>query len=412
MLMKKRIASYEKEWTTQWLQMIDHFPLTNKQKYKYLSTNSNISMEYFLENQDKPWNLYDFVITNKNITAEVGLVIEENLRTFKQDYMDINNEDLRNGYTTNGLAYTDTHLRGLIWDGVSRGNITIEMVLNHIDKPWSWRMISKNENIKMEDVLSHPDLPWDWYYLTLNPSITVEDVLRNPDHAWSWYFVSKKERITLNHILNNPTIPWNFNGFCECLDYNNIEVSIDFVVRNLDKPWNMPILSRLPSIRLQDILRYPALNWSWWSVSENPSIKMQDVLQNPQLEWHWEMLSRNPSITMEDVSNNLQCNWDWPSMSFNPNITTDFVMNHLDKPWNWDYLSMNENIEMDLILQTLNKPWSFLYLIGSNRMTESKKRYIEKKKKEWENSLCNMRVIQRNSPNIPAEVFGIISEYL
>ena len=410
---ENRIKHYEKEWNKIWRETIQQFPLPEKELYKWLSYSENVDINEFLRNPDKPWNLCAMLICNKKINTETGLLLESTkLNSLKIDYIEFTRLNHRYEYFVDDFMISDERLIEFIWNSISRGDIRIEDVVAHLEKPWNWRNLSSNKNIKMKDVLKYPDLDWDWHFLSLNDSITVEDAIEHHEQPWSWYNVSRKKGITIQTILDNPTIRWNWNGFCNSLDYNNVDIPIDFVLKNLEKPWNMSILSRLPSIKLSDIIRYPAINWNWESISDNPSITMEDVNNNLELNWHWYELSKNSSITMENITDNPQHPWDWRAISFNPNITSEFILANIDKPLNWNYLSFNENVDMELILTLLDKDWSFPKLISENSFSGSKKRYLEKKEREYKQNIESVKAIQRNSPDIPPEIFSMICDFL
>jgi len=414
-LQKKRGDLYEKQWINKWIDAVNRFPLPEKIKYQQLSCSPNITMEYYLKNQDKPWNLYQLLMSNPNVTVDIGLLFESKLkiikRDFIEDFMQSHNGVSSYEYHTDSLFLTENKLIEIIWQGVSGGKVTMDEILQYSNKPWSWRTLSKNSSIKMTDVLNHPDLPWDWMCLSLNPSITIDDVINNSDKPWNWYFVSKMEGITLEKILENPTLPWRWNAFCDSLDYNNVNVPFEFVLDNLDKPWNMHVLSRHRSITLADILQYPLFNWNWEFISENPSITMNDVNEHPELSWYWPGVTRNPSITMEDISNNVDKPWDWSYIAFNPNITPEFILNNKDKPFNWDFLSLNENVDIDFVLSNLDKSWSYSYFIFGNDLIGSKKKYIKEKENELKENMENLNIIQEKNKNIPQEIFRTISDY-
>ena len=63
------------------------------------------------------------------------------------------------------------------------------------------------------------------------------------------------------------------------------------------------------------------------------------VLKNLDKPWNWFDLSRNPNITWYIVKANPNKPWDWYELSSNSNITWDIVISNPDKPWDWDGLS-------------------------------------------------------------------------
>jgi hypothetical protein len=46
-------------------------------------------------------------------------------------------------------------------------------IKNNPDKPWNWRLLSRNPNITFDIVLKNPDKPWDWRWLSQNPNIKL-----------------------------------------------------------------------------------------------------------------------------------------------------------------------------------------------------------------------------------------------
>ena len=106
--------------------------------------------------------------------------------------------------------------------------------------------------------------------------------------------------------LNNPKMEKNWNQYF-----------FNFILRNMDKPWN------------------------WGVLSMNPSITWEIVEENPDKPWNWYWLSENPSITWENIEANPDKPWNWNGFSRNPSITWEMVEANSDKPWNLYYLSQN-----------------------------------------------------------------------
>ena len=67
----------------------------------------------------------------------------------------------------------------------------------------------------------------------------------------------------------------------------------NFILRNMDKPWNWDGLSENPSITCEIVEANPDKPWDWFWLSSNPSITFAIVEANPNEPWDWETLSEN-----------------------------------------------------------------------------------------------------------------------
>ena len=75
------------------------------------------------------------------------------------------------------------------YDGICRNpNITMEFIEKHrYDHWWDWERISCNPNVTMEIIEKHPDKPWKWgrkaghLGISNNPNITLEFIEKHLD---------------------------------------------------------------------------------------------------------------------------------------------------------------------------------------------------------------------------------------
>ena len=67
-------------------------------------------------------------------------------------------------------------------------NVTIDFLLQNINKNWKW--LSANPNISMKNI--EENLKWNWDYLSRNPNITT-DFVRNIDKNWDYKRLSDVE---------------------------------------------------------------------------------------------------------------------------------------------------------------------------------------------------------------------------
>lgn len=112
----------------------------------------------------------------------------------------------------------------------------------------------------------------------------------------------------------------------------------------------------------------------WDQLSYNPGISIGYVLKNADKPWNWRELSCNQSITMQDVLDHPDKPWDWSSLSYNTNITMQDVLDHPDKPWNWSSLSYKRNITMQNVLDHPDKPWNW-YALSRNQEHHHARRF-------------------------------------
>jgi hypothetical protein len=50
-----------------------------------------------------------------------------------------------------------------------------------------------NESVTWDDIAAHPTLPWCWNGISLNPNITLYIIANHMDKDWSWELLSGKK---------------------------------------------------------------------------------------------------------------------------------------------------------------------------------------------------------------------------
>lgn len=118
--------------------------------YKYLEDQWNkLYWDVILDNLNEDINWY-YVFNNDSqdlLSNEIN--IKSDIDWNKIKLLDINNID---------------------WYKLSSNpNITWEIILNNLNKPWNWVEVSKNINITWEIVHKNPDKKWCWSNLLNNP---------------------------------------------------------------------------------------------------------------------------------------------------------------------------------------------------------------------------------------------------
>ena len=105
-----------------------------------------------------------------------------------------------------------------------------EFVLKNENK-LNWNWLSSNPNITMKIVNDNPDKPWSWWALSRNPNITWEIVNDNPDKAWHWSLLSRNPNITMENVKDNPDKPWYWNGLSRNLLTKEREIFMEKKLR-------------------------------------------------------------------------------------------------------------------------------------------------------------------------------------
>jgi hypothetical protein len=196
----------------------------------------------------------------------------------------------------------------------------------------------------MEIITNNPTLPWIWHNVSKNPNITLDFILKHIDKPWAWTHLSKHPNITIENIIDNIDLPWNMGV---CLNPNLNGSNLCKLPRRLIWYW---YLSQNKSMNMQDILtmnetvdpqRYddsrPVM------MCHNGAKLTVDVLRShTDIKWDWHEVSENSGITMDDVKNNPDLPWQYWGLTRNPNVTLDMINSEPDRDWNWYRVSWKE----------------------------------------------------------------------
>ena len=295
------------------------------------SRNENIKIEDILNNANLKWNW-------KFISSRSDLLLEHILM--------------------NRFLHWD-------WEQLSKTlKITIEDVLNNIDLPWDYSSLTLNENIKINDVVKYMkpyvklceennQILWD----------TVKIIPWNFDSyplAFNYLFGNE---VKIIEIKQNKILPLNVNFFSNCpaILYSFIKHFPSKVFHyELDKTLLKKFLGT-NFITIEKIEENPTFPW-YPTISVNPNITLDYVLKNLNKNWNLGIVTRNKNISVEDIISNLHhlknnINMlDWDFISINALLET--IENNLELPWKWDLISSNKNLTFDFIRKHFNKPWN------------------------------------------------------
>ena len=298
-----------------------------------LTLNKGLKIEDIVDNSTLPWN-WKKIFIRGDITMDIisknphipFMIIPLGINNITSDFI-IKHLKLFN-YDPNcdtGIYYSNYNA------GSYYGCITIEDILNNLDKKlnWNWKFVSYNYTLKIKHVLDYRHLPWNWDVLSSHKNITMEDILNNPTLPWSLsedYYPHRSKT-----IIDNP----NFD----------IELLVDYL--NTKK---MP--------KNSFIKRNSLKNLNWKKISCHKNTTMNFILLNldkpEQFKWCWAIICCNPNLTIDFVKNNLDKNLDWYSISCNKNITMDIIENNLNLPWVFRSIFNNPNLTISFITKYFN----------------------------------------------------------
>ncbi len=146
-----------------------HF--NHKIRYELLSMNKNISWDIIINNINEDWNFEYLVIYNKNITVEIVL---NNKKYFNNNCVKLLT---KNKYIKwSEIVKYDNYIEWNYTDLSLNINITIDIVLNNINKKWCFNRLSSNPNITIDIILQHKNFKWSMYWYSFNPNIRLNDI--------------------------------------------------------------------------------------------------------------------------------------------------------------------------------------------------------------------------------------------
>lgn len=202
---------------------------------------------------------------------------------------------------------------------------------------------------------------WNYTVLSDNPNITLDYVLSNLDKNWSWYHLSSNKNIVSSPdiIIKHSNLPWNIAGLSK-----NPNIDFDYIFSRPELKWHDNNLCCNPNINIEiveKIILEKKYKINWLDLSKNSGIYWRDINRTQYTKnynWWNSSVSINPNITEKIVENNNKYIWSWLELSYNKSLSWDFIIKNLDNKLTWYGISENPNITLDIVKANLNKPWS------------------------------------------------------
>lgn len=334
-----------------------------------LTCHANITFSHIANNMHLPWD-FKTICRNPNISIEELHILDKthpNLDIL--DYIQLSQSD----------------------------KISLDFVIQNIDKPWWWQYLSCNPVIPIQDILDHPELPWSWTTMAEHPGVTWEIVKKYKDKYWSWYYLTLHKNINLDIIDNNIEFPWLWRNMSKRSD-----LTLDFIEKHIHQDWDWKDLSLHPVITKDFYMSHLHLDWDaqimglymeivpdrspdahifWGWCSYIPN-KSTYHYSNPYhydglgyYEKVWKTLSMSTKMTMDIIEKYIDLQWDWEELSKRQDITLAFIEKHKERPWNWRFLSRNPHLKMEFILKNVHKGWEWRWL-SRNKLNNDREEWI------------------------------------
>ena len=127
------------------------------------------------------------------------------------------------------MHYNDDH-NNMNWYRLStNSSITIEFIMNHLEYPWRWSLISHHIYIPEYIFTKYPVIneKINWRDFTVNPSFKFKYLYENPHRKWSWYVLSTMKDISIDFIMKYHEKDWIFHKIYErkYIDFNSAKQS-------------------------------------------------------------------------------------------------------------------------------------------------------------------------------------------
>ncbi len=269
-------------------------------------------------------------------------------------------------------------------DVLESPNITIELIREMVTLRGSkipyyyWAILTRNPSITWNIISSNPDLPWHYPFFVLNKNFDWNIVHQNPQINWKSCDTVNSQYITWDEAIAN----------LEMIGYTNSDetwrrlsqrwdLDINYVLANLDKPWDWYYISHHNAITGTIMEAHPEICWyphtvfkkgrSWEFIK--PYVERELEIRNAHSKYDdeyydiiYEMyssLSENPHITWDTIRNEPLLYSEIKRLSHSNAITWDIVRTHPDLDWGWIAITEKEEITMKLVKDNLDKPWDW-----------------------------------------------------
>ena len=194
----------------------------------------------------------------------------------------------------------------------------------------------------------------DYAMLSSNPNLTIEYVMKHLDKPWNWFHLSWNESISIHDVLLNSSLPWDWRW----ISSTKPGVTFQIIEAHPHIPWDFMALSK--NLSFEDIINHPETPWNIEYLSFNKSVPLSYVLQHLDWNWDWHGVSILIVKNIDDVISNMHVqHWNWRALSLNKNIKLQDFVKYVELPWNWYEISERSDINIQDAIDHYWLPWNW-----------------------------------------------------
>ena len=254
----------------------------------------------------------------------------------------------------NGI--TDWEYLDLDWERIStHKDLTGDLILEHIDKPWDFWELSEHPNFNIEWIREFPEEDWNYYELSKHPNFNIKWLREFPDKNWNYYKLSSRPNFNIEWIRDFP-----------------------------EKNWNYYQLSKHPEFTLNWVFECPNENWNWFKIFSDTKFKNHfNKLFIPSELYllYNKFFPNNEILTKVTLLNNF--------LQYNHKVIIFKKLISLAYNRFWDCFIQSSilwyNIEPYTILRRMNYKYYYYQIIEKIKIFE-----YEKKRKKFEMSIMSL----------------------
>lgn len=307
----------------------------------HVSYNPNLTMDFVIDHPNLPWDISGLV-SNPNFTPKyfeiLSPILDIDLDDLPICHSLLTNPNMYKYFINKSIINIDISTQTLCYS--QNPELDITTILKYKKESQvgnNSKLLSLYAKIKIKDIDNNLDFYWDWDYLSYNKNlnISIDFIIKHIDKKWNWYQLSQHSRIKLNDISDHWDLNWDINGL-SCHPY----LIPDFLEKYANKSWNWDTIASHPNFNIDYLVEKLGTDLNYYNLSQNPNLTLHDFLKYRYLKWDYYSLLHHPNFEIKKMLDIID-SIDWISISSHPNITIDIIDKYKTEIY-FNTLSYNE----------------------------------------------------------------------